>query len=279
MMLQNLKGLLGFNHVKPSFIIIGAQKAGTTALYNYLEQHEDLIGSDPKEVHFFDSEENLNYKKYRRHFPKKGVRSKQYFEASPRYLYFPGTAERLQKYNPEFKLIVSLRDPVSRAYSAWNMYQQMKVNSATMKRFEARRLKQPDNKLYDFLSDPDVETFRDWVNKEIFDVQLEYFAEPSILRRGHYQEQILEYLKFFPKAQMLFVNSNSLRSDTKNELTRVCEFLQVKNFDFDHVTVKEHHSRTYEEPILIEDREFLEQYYSDKNSDLEQITGVHFDWL
>src|SRR5690606_16552205 len=91
-----------------------------------LDQHPNLIGSMPKEVRFFDRDEN--YAKgvdwYKKSFRRtKGLLRKcLYVEATPEYLYRPYVAERIFEYNKELKLIILLRDPVERAYSSWNMY-------------------------------------------------------------------------------------------------------------------------------------------------------------
>lgn len=124
----------------PNFLIIGAAKAGTTALYSYLKQHPQIYMSPEKEPHFFAFEgEKLNFsgtageqewlnsaaitdiENYRMQF--QGV-SKQIAigEASALYLYIPKTPERIRHYVPDMKLIAILRNPVERAYSAF-LYQ------------------------------------------------------------------------------------------------------------------------------------------------------------
>lgn len=124
----------------PNFLIIGAAKAGTTALYSYLKQHPQIYMSPNKEPHFFAFEgENVNFggtagdqewlnrfaitdiQTYRLQF--QGV-SKQIAigEASALYLYIPKAVERIHHYIPDVKLLAILRNPVERAYSAF-LYQ------------------------------------------------------------------------------------------------------------------------------------------------------------
>lgn len=117
----------------PSFLIIGAAKAGTTALHEALEQHPQICMSPIKEPNFFALEgSKLEYAKgsvqevylghcitdlttYRAQFqPSAGQIAG---EASPIYLYDPKAAERIQHYIPNVKLIAILRDPIDRAYS------------------------------------------------------------------------------------------------------------------------------------------------------------------
>lgn len=119
----------------PNFFIVGAAKCGTTSLASYLNQHPDIFIPDIKEPKFFSVEDNK--------FPHNGVGDKtvdakviktwdEYEaiykgakdekavgDASVDYLYFPKVAMRLYKYNPNSKIIIVLRDPVERAYSAY----------------------------------------------------------------------------------------------------------------------------------------------------------------
>ena len=107
----------------PNFLIIGAMKSGTTALYYYLEQHPEIYMSPVKEPNFFSSQEQENaadtvtnigtYK----HLFSGGSGKKAIGEASHSYLYEPGAAAEIRRYIPEAKLIAILRNPIDRAYS------------------------------------------------------------------------------------------------------------------------------------------------------------------
>jgi hypothetical protein len=106
----------------PTFLIIGAMKSGTTALYYYLEQHPQIYMSPVKEPNFFCSEENSDgnfatrlgaYQELFRHVSVE----KAIGEASHCYLYEPEAAARIRDHLPDAKLIAVLRNPVDRAYS------------------------------------------------------------------------------------------------------------------------------------------------------------------
>ena len=108
----------------PNFLIIGAMKSGTTALYYYLEQHPQIYMSPVKEPNFFcfagqegsESKSVTRIEAYRQLF--KGVSEERAIgEASHCYLYEPGAVARIQQYVPEAKLVAILRNPVERAYS------------------------------------------------------------------------------------------------------------------------------------------------------------------
>jgi len=105
----------------PNFLIIGAMKSGTTALYYYLEQHPEIYMSPVKEPNFFSSQENAadavtQLGTYQHLF--RGVSGEKAIgEASHSYLYEPMAAAEIRRYVPETKLIAILRNPIDRAYS------------------------------------------------------------------------------------------------------------------------------------------------------------------
>jgi hypothetical protein len=107
----------------PNFLIIGAMKSGTTALYYYLEQHPEIYMSPVKEPNFFSSQEQENAADavtqlgtYQHLF--RGVSGEKAIgEASHSYLYEPMAAAEIRRYVPEAKLIAILRNPIDRAYS------------------------------------------------------------------------------------------------------------------------------------------------------------------
>lgn len=116
----------------PTFLLIGAAKSGTTALYRYLQQHPEVFLTTPKEPRFFAFEgqtptfNGLRGTEWKKDFRTRredyqalftGAEGKAAGEASVMYLSEPGTAERIRRYVPDVKLMVILRNPVERAYS------------------------------------------------------------------------------------------------------------------------------------------------------------------
>ncbi len=120
----------------PNFLVIGAQKAGTTALYHYLNQHPQIFMSPVKEPHFFAFEgKELDFRgpydrevlghmvvsdegAYRALFDGAGG-ERAWGEASSMYLYLEEAVERIKRHTPEARLIAVLRNPVERAYSSF----------------------------------------------------------------------------------------------------------------------------------------------------------------
>ena len=107
----------------PNFLIIGAMKSGTTALYYYLEQHPEIYMSPVKEPNFFSSQEQENAADAVTHIGSyqhlfRGVSGEKAIgEASHSYLYDPRAAAEIRSYIPGAKLIATLRNPIDRAYS------------------------------------------------------------------------------------------------------------------------------------------------------------------
>jgi hypothetical protein len=122
----------------PDFIVVGAAKAGTTALYWYLADHPDVFMSRVKETNYFafglDDDGRLLYGDPElHHFPIRTLESYQRSfegaegaravgEASPIYLECPQSAARIRDTIPDARIICGLRDPVDRAYSDYLMY-------------------------------------------------------------------------------------------------------------------------------------------------------------
>ena len=98
-------------------MVIGSQKAGTTALFDYLSDDPRLNLSRDKEVHFFDDESqdwsSPDYAVYHARFDL--TRPGLMGEATPIYVFWPESMERLAAYNPDARLILMLRDPAHRA--------------------------------------------------------------------------------------------------------------------------------------------------------------------
>jgi len=110
--------------MKISFLVVGTQKGGTSALDNHLRQHKSLQLAKRKEVHFFDKEVNFkgeaDYKAYHSSF-NFSRNKKIYGECTPSYMYWNNSIKRIHQYNPNIKIIAILRNPIYRAFSHWNM--------------------------------------------------------------------------------------------------------------------------------------------------------------
>ncbi len=115
----------------PDFLIVGAKRGGTTSLWRYLCEHDGVLDLFPrpekiKGIYYFDENFGRGQRWYRSHFPSRAARAQAgrrlghrvvAGEASPYYLYHPLAPMRARSVAPEALVIVSLRDPVERAFS------------------------------------------------------------------------------------------------------------------------------------------------------------------
>ncbi len=104
----------------PDFLIAGAMRSGTTSLHHWLRGHPGVVMSVPKEVHYFD----VNYERgrdwYHSHFPAAG-HEELLGESTPEYLFLPAARARMCSDLPRARIVVTLRDPVERAWSHYSM--------------------------------------------------------------------------------------------------------------------------------------------------------------
>jgi sulfotransferase family protein len=238
----------------PDFMIIGAQKAGTTSLYRYLSQHPDIAPALRKEIHFFDEHYNKGPAWYRSFFPTLAAcnqhlrvtgRRLQTGEATPYYLFHPLVPERVRGLLPGAKLIVVLRDPVSRAYSH---YQHMRSRGREPLSFCEAVEQEPKR------------------SHQMF----------SYVSRGFYASQIREWLRFFPRSQFLFLKSEDLHMRPVEALERAGGFLGLNPFKWTPSTM--FNQGRY--PLRIEPamQRYLEELYRPHNRDLAQLLGSDFNW-
>ena len=111
-----------FRHL-PHFLIIGTSKAGKHSVLSYLNQHPDIKAGTKHNVGVYYFDTTFEYKSldwYKSHFPTKFSKFKIIGEASGTYLNHPLAPERVKKTLPQVKLINFFRNPVDRAYSAYN---------------------------------------------------------------------------------------------------------------------------------------------------------------
>lgn len=110
----------------PDFLIVGAQRCGTTSMFKTLVQHPGVARPFlRKGVHYFDKNHDHGPRWYRGHFPVEATsrirrlgRRPLTGESSPYYMFHPWAGQRIIDELPDVRLLVLLRDPVERAYSS-----------------------------------------------------------------------------------------------------------------------------------------------------------------
>jgi hypothetical protein len=212
----------------PNFLIIGAMKAGTTALYSYLKQHPEIYMSPVKEPNFFAFEsERLNFSapqdkkginrtsitsidSYRALFL--GVTSEKAIgEASHWYLYSPKAPGRIQHHVPKMKLIVVLRDPVERAYSQFLHF-----------------IRDGQEPLTDFaraLQEEETRIRNNW-------------AFGRYASRGFYHAQLKRYLDAFDRSQIKIYLYEDFGADAAGVLRDTFRFLGVDDTYLPEMSVR-----------------------------------------
>jgi hypothetical protein len=274
---------LGY-YSRPTFLIIGTQKGGTVALRKYLARHQNIVPAKKKEVGYFD--QDISYRRgnrwYHGHFPlphrlgRRGVT----FEATPEYLYYPKAAQRIFSYDPALKLIVLLREPVERAFSAWNMFRTLRREHPDYLRAILPECDQMlQEAISQMLSGDSFPEFDQAVRDEIHGALSASSAlEPSYVRRGLYQEQLLRYLQWFAREQILVLDSARLKRDLGNVLPEVVRFLGLPEYAALPVDLPLFHIGEYEQQIADNTRGFLREFYKPHNEKLYEMLGRDFGW-
>jgi hypothetical protein len=239
-----------------AFIIAGVQKGGTTALFDYLGDAPDVSLSRVKEVHFFDDEgqdwARPDYGAYHAQFAPFDGRPRG--EATPIYLYWPGSLERIAAYNPGARLIVMLRDPVQRAWSHWKMEY---ARGAEAQPF-AWCIRQGRQRLFD--AEP-------WG----------FHREASYVERGFYGEQIARLYEIFPRDHVLVSRAEDLRGDPAGTLAQVRAFLGLPPGPSPEPReVHVGRDMDYGSDLTGEDVAHLHSVYARDRERLADLTGLRF---
>jgi hypothetical protein len=186
----------------PNFLIIGAQKSGTTSLYRYLQLHPDVFMPRRKEPDFFVAERRwpMGLDWYEAHFAAAGD-AVAIGEASTTYTMHPhyaGVPERIADVLGAPKLVYLLRDPIDRARSDYLHYR--------------------------FPPESDAREFFDREHRSIREALLE---NPLYLDTSRYAMQLERYFEVFPREQILVVTTDELAKERDATITRVLTFLGV----------------------------------------------------
>lgn len=265
----------------PNFIIIGAQKSGTTSLHHYLKQHPNLTGSSIKELHYFDQKIHFGYSLnwYKGNFIRTSIRPQLFFESSPSYIYHESIPKQMASSIAGVKLILILRDPVKRAFSAWNMYHDI-FDRKRLKRFKRQLRPGEMNPIYKnfFLNRQSFPSFHEAIQIELELIKNGTSIEPSLLRRGLYAQQLKKYYEFFDKKDILVLGFKELITNLNQTLNKVTEFLEVEKISFPEITKSHKNSRKYPQKMTPGEEQFLIDFYKKPNEELFQLIGFKPNW-
>jgi hypothetical protein len=254
---------------EPDFIIVGAQKAGTTSLWGYLAEHPHVDPPMAKEISFFDRNFHRGMDWYRMYFPfaprrlgdPTSPRSVS-GESTAHYMFHPLAPERIASSLPQVKAIMLLRNPVDRAFSHYQMKLRRRQETLSFEEAieaEPQRLAGERERI---VTDP------------------RYMSAPysrfSYLARGMYLEQVRRCQEFFGPDRLLIVESSELFKQTAAVYRRVIAFLGLAPFE-----PKEFGNRfagKYREKMSEATRRRLVDFFAPHNAALYAHLGRQFDW-
>jgi hypothetical protein len=282
-MKNKLKKIILEQQVKVSLFVVGAQKAGTSALHDYLIKHPSVTGGTIKELNYFNHSEKYaqGTKWYHDQFkaPLFYKPKKIYIDSTPQYLSTANVAQKIYDYNPKAKIVILLREPVSRAYSAWNMYKQFSELSVERKAgLIDRHISNKDKKKFnDLINQSPFPSFDDYINKELMDGSLTNHY-PQIIKRGIYVDQIKPYIDLFDLDNVLVFESNYFKTNKAKVTNKVLETVGLSPLTIAPTDLKSVHSRSYENPISKSTDEKLKTFYKPLNKGLFKMINQKFDW-
>jgi hypothetical protein len=255
----------------PEFLIIGAQRSGTTSMYTYLEQHPAVVPAVMcKGVHYFDVNYTRGEAWYQSHFPSRGYRawvsrrtgqSVVTGEGSPYYLFHPAIPSRVAAALPNVRLIVMLRDPVSRAYSQYQHevargFETLSFEDAL--KAEEERLAGEEERL---CADPGYYSFS--------------HQHHSYVSRGRYVDQLRRWMALVPSRQFLVLDSNDFFRNPEPAYREALAFLGLRDSSLAVYPTRNAHDYT---PMSDGARAFLEAAFEEPNRELGTFLGRSFSW-
>jgi hypothetical protein len=260
----------------PSFMIIGAQRAGTTSLFDYLSRHPDVAepygGEESvawsKELHFFDDKSWRGLDWYRSFFPTVAARRVARLrgrdlvagEATPYYLFHPAVPARVAAALPEVKLIALLRDPTERAYSHYQLMRRKGLEELSFEEAiaaEEARLAEEESRL----EDPYY--------------QSHHHRHHSYVARGLYADQLERWLACFPSEHLLVLRSEDFLAQPAERYAEVLEFLGLRPWHLDKFVPRNRKAYAPIDPSL---RARLSAVFAEPNARLARLLGRDFGW-
>ena len=241
----------------PDFLIVGATKCGTSSLYYYLSHHPQILFSHKKELNFFVKHFNFGFDWYLSQFPT--ITDNQNFltgEATPNYLRFPIVAQRIQKYCPDIKLIILLRNPVDRAIS-WHYHKRNTgLSEDTLEKAITKEMK-----LLETLSESDI------INMG--------FNDPDNIIASLYYYQIKAWREYLNRHQFLILKSENFYHSPETTMEKVFNFLGLPAQKIAQYPKVNAGSYCSVDPEL---RKTLSAYFQPYNKSLEEYLNIQFNW-
>ena len=210
------------------FLIIGAQKAGTTTLYRLLSEHPQVFVPPSKELPFFtrnDANEET-FKVFRREHFSVQPDGSRVGKVTPQYLCDPAVSARLKALTPQTRLVVILRDPVERAYSHYRMSLRRGLESRSFA------------KVIDDMLEPT-------------DLAVARTLKPGLMSEnrtyvvwGEYGRLLAPYKDEIAQNRVLILSTRGLECNPKSAMNRLLEFLGLSIMELPSLGKKFHKGGT-----------------------------------
>lgn len=260
--------------VRPDFLVLGAQRCGTSSLYKYLGRHPRIAPSLRKEVGYFTSFYGRGVSWYLAHFPlaaraslmQRAGREMVSFEATPDYLLHPLAPARVQALLPDARFVVVLRDPVERAFSHYLHMQRLG--------FESRSFEEAINE------EPTT------VAADLARVYLDPGHNPKAFHRysygarSHYVEQLERWMGHFPRDRFIVVDSTELYAEPERTYWEILRFLALPRWSPKEFSNHSYGGRAAPARAVMDARmrEQLGQRFAEANRGLAELVGREFPW-
>ena len=254
----------------PNFIIIGSSKSGTWAIHNYLLQHPDVDYS-ARNIHFFEYAYSNKISWYKSHFPTKLYKSLVesihkrkclMSEHTSTYLHHPLIPQRVKDGIPDVKLIVSLRNPIDRAYSNYHMFVRIGTEKRTFEDAVFSELKR-------------IEIIKENDNFQIKNPNFSNCVESNYLRHGTYVDKLENWLKSFRREQFCIVENKDLSKNPQQVLDKIFEFLNVPHFK---LRQEERWNVGEYKKMKESTRKTLQDFFKPYNERLYKLLSQNFSW-
>jgi Sulfotransferase domain len=252
----------------PSFIIVGAQRAGTTTLYRVLSEHPSVVRpTASKGIGYFDVSYRRGPAWYRGHFPlawsgrRRAGADAVTFESSGYYLFHPLAAERIAHDLPDVRLVVMVREPVERAYSAHRHELARGFETEPFEEALALEEARIAGERERIIADPDYESFS--------------HRHHAYLARSRYSEQISRLQKAVGEDRVYVVDADRFFEDPHEEFERLRQWLGLAPW---RPTSVEKWNARPRDPLSPELRARLCEYFEPFDRELEEQMGRTPRW-
>jgi hypothetical protein len=251
----------------PDFLVIGAQRAGTSSLYKYLGHHPLVIPSLRKETEYLSRRYGNGIAWYRAHFPlQRTSRRATTFEATPDYLYWPTAARRAATTLPDARFIVLLRDPTERAFSHYRHMVRLGFETRTFE--EALQLEEER-----------IAGDRSALDRDEFFYARAYLRF-SYFSRGLYATQLTRWFAEFPRDRFLIVFSDEFYRQTADCYQRIVRFLNLPPFLPTSFLNYSYRGRPRDDAQLEDStRLALAARYAEATAELVELIGCDVPWV